>query len=221
MIISSTTTRALNGNFGSTSKPRSTCEPSPMTPCPKLPNAFTMQWLKTTGSGANGCGMCSAIWFPRTSSQPVNAVEIKSSAPQLRLDEALEYLIDNTFSKMAYITKFSDEPKRELQSILRANDIQKAAMTGVNDRAMDEVRDYISLSDRANHPVVLFEMIEKLWEAALWLVRRRGADPRCKAACAGRNPSGDQRRTASPSTGCSRTSPLPANSGASRSSVER
>ena len=89
-------------------------------------------------------------------------VEIKSSAPQSALDEALEYLIDNTFSKMAYITKFSDEPKRELQAILRANDIQKAAMTGVNDRAMEEVRDYISLSDRANHPVVLFEMIEKL-----------------------------------------------------------
>ncbi len=88
-------------------------------------------------------------------------VEIKSSAPQSALDEALEYLIDNTFPKMAHITKFSDEPKRELQAILRANDIQKAAMAGVNDRAMEEVRDFISLSDRANHPVVLFEMIEK------------------------------------------------------------
>jgi hypothetical protein len=88
-------------------------------------------------------------------------VEIKSSAPQAALDEALEYLIDNTFGKMAYITKFSDEPKRELQAILRANDIQKAAMAGANDRAMEEIRDFIGLSDRANHPVVLFEMIEK------------------------------------------------------------
>lgn len=88
-------------------------------------------------------------------------VEIKSSTPTTALDEALEYLIDNTFPKMAYITKFSDDPKRELQAILRANDIQKAAMSGVNDRAMEECRDYISLSDKANHPVVLFEMVEK------------------------------------------------------------
>jgi hypothetical protein len=57
-------------------------------------------------------------------------VQIKSSAPQAALDEALEYLIDNTFPKMAYLSKFSDEPKRELQAILRANDIQKAAMSG-------------------------------------------------------------------------------------------
>ncbi len=88
-------------------------------------------------------------------------VEIKSSAPQAALDEALEYLIDNTFSKMAHITKFSDEPKRELQAILRANDIQKAAMEGANDRAMEEIRDYIELSTRASHPIVLYEMIEK------------------------------------------------------------
>jgi hypothetical protein len=88
-------------------------------------------------------------------------VEIKSSTPSVALDEALEYLIDNTFPKMAFISKFSEEPKRELQAILRANDIQKAAMSGVNDRALEECRDFITLSDKANHPVVLFDMIEK------------------------------------------------------------
>ncbi len=88
-------------------------------------------------------------------------VDIKSSAPLTALDESLEYLIDNSFSKMAYVTKFSDEPKRELQAILRANDIQKAAMSGVNDRALEEVREFIGLSDRANHPVVLFDMLDR------------------------------------------------------------
>jgi len=88
-------------------------------------------------------------------------VKIESTAPSVALDKALEYLIDNTFPKMVFISKFSDEPKRELQAILRANDIQKAAMSGVNDRAIEECRDFISLSDKASHPVVLFEMIEK------------------------------------------------------------
>ena len=88
-------------------------------------------------------------------------VEIKSSSPLTALDEGLEYLIDNTFSKMAYITKFSDEPKKELQAILRANDIQKAAMEGVNDKAVEEIRDYINLSDKASHSVVLFDMLDR------------------------------------------------------------
>lgn len=88
-------------------------------------------------------------------------VETKSSAPSAALDEAFEYLIDNSFPKMAFVSKCSDEPKRELQAILRSNDIQKAAMSGVNERALEECRDFITLSDRANHPVVLFELIEK------------------------------------------------------------
>lgn len=88
-------------------------------------------------------------------------VEIKSSTPSTALDEALEYLIDNSFSKMAFITKFSDDPKRELQAILRANDIQKAALLGTNDRAIEEIREFIQLADKANHPVVLFEMVER------------------------------------------------------------
>jgi hypothetical protein len=88
-------------------------------------------------------------------------VEINSSTPSTALGEALEYLIDNTFPKMTFISKFSDDPKKELQAILRANDIQKGAMADVNERALEECRDFISLSDKANHTVVLFDMIEK------------------------------------------------------------
>ena len=88
-------------------------------------------------------------------------VPIKSSTPSTALDEAFEYLIHNTFPKMCYLPKFNEEPKKELQAILRANDIQKAAMEGVSERAMEEVRDFIHLSDKANRPVVLYDMIEK------------------------------------------------------------
>lgn len=88
-------------------------------------------------------------------------VEIKSSTPSTALDSALEYLIDNTFPKMAYLGKFSEEPKKELQAILRSNDLQKAAIAGSNIQAMEECRDFITLSDKANHPIVLFEMLER------------------------------------------------------------
>jgi hypothetical protein len=88
-------------------------------------------------------------------------VEIKSSSPSTALDAALEYLIDNTFPKMAYIGKFAEEHKKELQSILRSNDLQKAAIAGANTQAIEECRDFIALSDKANHPIVLFDMLEK------------------------------------------------------------
>jgi hypothetical protein len=88
-------------------------------------------------------------------------VEINTSTPSTALDQALEYLIDNTFPKMSFISKFSDDPKRELQAILRANDLQKTAIAGANNRALEECRDFINLSDRASHPVVLFDMVEK------------------------------------------------------------
>jgi len=88
-------------------------------------------------------------------------VDIKSSTPTVALDEALQYLIDNSFPKMAFISTFSEDAKKELQAILRANDIQKAAMSGANERALEECRSFITISDKANHPVVLFETIEK------------------------------------------------------------
>lgn len=88
-------------------------------------------------------------------------VEINTTTPSTALDQSLEYLITNTFSKMAYIGKISDEPKRELQAILRSNDVQKTAIAASSNSAIEEVRDFITLSDRANHRIVLSEMLEK------------------------------------------------------------
>ena len=85
----------------------------------------------------------------------------KSSTPQTAIDASLEYLITNTFPKMGYITKYIDEPKRELQAVLRANDMQSASLSGTNEKAMEELRDFIELASKANRPIVLFELIEK------------------------------------------------------------
>ncbi|MEZ6117129.1 MAG: BREX system P-loop protein BrxC [Pirellulaceae bacterium] len=88
-------------------------------------------------------------------------VEVKSSTPQTALDEALEYLVDNSFSKMDHITRLSDEPKQELQAIIRANDIQKAAMEGVNEKALEDLRGYIQLCHQTSRPIVLFDLVER------------------------------------------------------------
>lgn len=88
-------------------------------------------------------------------------LNIKAASPQSALDEALEYLVENTTPKLTYITKYSDDPRRELQAILRANDFQKAAMEGLNERALDEVREYVDLASQKNHPIVLYPLVER------------------------------------------------------------
>ena len=86
---------------------------------------------------------------------------IRSSSPQTALDESLEYLVQNTTPKLVYITKYSEDPKRELQTILRSNDVGRALLDGLNERALDEIRDYVDLSSRSNRQIVLFNLVEK------------------------------------------------------------
>ena len=86
---------------------------------------------------------------------------IRSAAPQAALEESLEYLVQNTTPKIVYITKYSEDPKRELQVILRANDLQRALMDGLNERALDEIREFVDLSARSSHQIVLFTLLER------------------------------------------------------------
>jgi cell division septum initiation protein DivIVA len=92
-------------------------------------------------------------------------LDVKASAPMACLDESLEYLIKNTFTKMSYLKRVNENPQKELQAILRSNDIgqQTLALTleEGNPQAIAEVRSYLELATKASHPVVLYDMIER------------------------------------------------------------
>jgi len=92
-------------------------------------------------------------------------LEVKGATPALCLGEALEYLITNTFSKMGYIKHIHPEPYKEIQAILRSNDVSQqtlALKTEESDpQAVDDLRNYIELCDLKNHSIVVHDMIEK------------------------------------------------------------
>ena len=88
-------------------------------------------------------------------------LSLKASTPQAALDEALDYLVANSSPKLTYIEKYAANPQAELQTILRANDLQRAAMEGVNERALDEVREYVDLASGKNHQIVLHGLVER------------------------------------------------------------
>ena len=91
--------------------------------------------------------------------------DIKAAGPLGSLDEALEYLIENTFTKMSYIKRLSEHPEKEIQSTLRSNDIQQQTLALTleegSPQAIEEVRNYIDLCTKASRPIVVYEMINR------------------------------------------------------------
>ena len=61
----------------------------------------------------------------------------------------MEYLIQNTFSKMSYLKRLSAEPLKEVQAVLRSNDIAKENLLFAkgenNPEAIEDVRSYLQL----------------------------------------------------------------------------
>jgi hypothetical protein len=92
------------------------------------------------------------------------SLRLKATAPLAALDEVMQYLVQNTFTKMAFIEHVCADPK-EIQAILRSNDIAQQTlamqMEEGNKQAIDDVRNYVQLCATASRQVVLSEMIEK------------------------------------------------------------
>ena len=90
-------------------------------------------------------------------------LEIAASAPQAALGEAMEYLIQNTFNKMGYLKTLRDEPLKEIQAVLRSNDIGQynlgMDMPESNPQAIEDLRSYIELCTKASRQIVLFDMV--------------------------------------------------------------
>lgn len=93
------------------------------------------------------------------------SLKLKASTPLAALDEAFEYLIQNTFNKMGYLKRLATDPLKEAQAVLRSNDVaqqQVLFQTGENNpEALEDLRHYLSLCAVKSQPVVLHDMLEK------------------------------------------------------------
>ena len=90
-------------------------------------------------------------------------LELASSAPQAGLGEAIEYLIQNTFTKMHYLKTLRDEPRKEIEAVLRINAMGQQSLDRAlqedNPLALEDIRDFIDLCKRTNKQIVLHEMV--------------------------------------------------------------
>jgi hypothetical protein len=92
-------------------------------------------------------------------------LKLKATAPCAALDEAMEYLIQNTFSKMSYLKRLSQEPEKEIKAVLSSSDLAKENLlfqTGENNpEAIEDLRTYLQLCSLKSHQVVLHDLLEK------------------------------------------------------------
>ena len=92
-------------------------------------------------------------------------IEINRSDPKDALGDALEYLIRNAYPKMSYIKHLHPNPQHEIQSVLRANDIEKIRLEldtpEANPEAIKELRNYIDLCTKTSKQMVLRDLLDK------------------------------------------------------------
>jgi hypothetical protein len=93
------------------------------------------------------------------------AHEISRTDPKAALGDALEYLIENAYPKMGFIQHLHSSPKQEIQSTLRANDVEQVALAvetpEANPEALVDLREYVRLCSMTSKQIVLHELIEK------------------------------------------------------------
>ena len=92
-------------------------------------------------------------------------LEIPGTDPKAALGDALEYLIQNAYPKMGFIEHLHPNPRQEIQSVLRANDVEHVSLSldtpESNPQALADLRDYVHLCAMSSKQIVLHELIDK------------------------------------------------------------
>ncbi|MGE4535319.1 MAG: BREX system P-loop protein BrxC, partial [Halomonas sp.] len=90
-------------------------------------------------------------------------LDINRSSLNTRLDDACQYLLENTYSKLGYLQVLNPDPMRELVAVMTADDIGQQAIEldgeEGNPQAVREVEQYIGL--HGGEPVSLNPLLER------------------------------------------------------------
>jgi hypothetical protein len=111
-------------------------------------------------------------------------LQSKAAHPLSLLDETVNYLISNTYTKLAYLKVRQSDPPAEIRAVLTADDIGQSslALDGEegNAKALTELRDYLKLAATQNR-VLLSDIVDRFvkapwgwkpeWEIVLLIAR--------------------------------------------------
>jgi hypothetical protein len=82
-----------------------------------------------------------------------------------KFDEACQYLLENTFTKLGFLRVLQQEPERELHAILNTDDIAQLGLTlegeEGNPQAIKEVEQFITLRASGNDRLLVADLIDR------------------------------------------------------------
>ena len=89
-------------------------------------------------------------------------LDIRANGPSTAVEEALEYLIQNTFTKMSYLKHLNDSPEKEISAIIKSDDTSQQtlqmSLPENNPQALDEVRKFIDLSASRDRELIMYDL---------------------------------------------------------------
>jgi len=111
-------------------------------------------------------------------------VQIRTASPDKVLDELLNYLVTNTYSKLPYLKVRQVDPIAEIKAVLNADDLGQHSLgldgEAGNALAIKEMRDYLELAASQNR-VLLCDVVDRFagipwgwkpeWETVLLIAR--------------------------------------------------
>lgn len=109
-------------------------------------------------------------------------IPIKASQARSLIDEGLEYLVKNLYTKFSYLQYLCDNPQNEVKAVLQADDLAKLPMESseCNPAALKETRTWLDLMAAKNQSVILNELVDHFskkpygwaeWETVLLVAR--------------------------------------------------
>lgn len=92
-------------------------------------------------------------------------LKLSSSNIQSKFEEACQYILENTYNKLAYLRVLQQEPERELNAILHSNDIAQLGLTldgeEGNPQAIKEVEQFVTLRASGNDRLLVSDIVER------------------------------------------------------------
>lgn len=92
-------------------------------------------------------------------------LDLKTSSVISMYDEACQYLLENTYTKLSYLKVLQQDPYRELNAVLSVDDIAQLGLSlegeEGNPQATNDVEQYISLRASGNDRILVSDIVER------------------------------------------------------------
>ena len=92
-------------------------------------------------------------------------LQLSSSSPTTKLDEACRYLLENTYTKLSYLQVYQQDAWRELNAVLTVDDMAQLGLSldggQSNPKALQEVEQYIALRATGTERIIVSDVIDR------------------------------------------------------------